>query len=514
MFKRKKKKELRYKKAGIWGSIKGTLRDIGSLFNFLSNEQVRKKTGQSIKSTQKDLWKGLGFLGSKRVLWPLILIALVVAGAYAAIYFLDKDRQSKAYLADANASLQAESFENAIASFEKVFELSKSGEPSTHLNYVQALLGHGDKEMTQKAVAKYAPEAGNVPGIKEVHRLVAFGLAQQPKGRVDLKRLKWHLDCSGEIDSIEMNVAWARYHLAVGNSRSALQCFQNAARINPLYFDQVISLYGSSGQKDLQAAAMRDAKPKLQDALKATPKNERCRLLLSKILYQERDYGSCEQLLLQGLQLTDSPAMKDAVASFKMEEYLRGDAPKSYEETLKMVDESLKLSPYNVLLPRVLEKVVASETQDEKGQLFELLEKATEVESTAMTAHDMLSIFYWKEKQTERAIEHAKVLYEMTPDSSVANNNLAFLLGEIEGGDLDRALELSRKAVAINPQSGSFRDTLGTILMKMEQYEEATIELKKALLQNVDDKAAVHKKLANSYDKMGLTELAKKHSEN
>ena len=511
---RKNKKQPRFKKAGFWGSIKGTLKDIGSVFNIFSNEHARKRTGQSIRSTQRDLWKGLGFLWSKKVLWTLTIFVLAAVGIFAGTYFLDKERQSKVHLAEATASLETKSFEDAVVSFEKVFELTNSVEPSTYVNYVKALTGQGDPKKTQEAIEKYAPGPGNVPGIKEIHRLVVFSLAQNPRRQVDLKVFKWHLECSGEIDSTEMNIAWASYHMAVGDSRAALTCFQNAAQTNPLYFDQVITLYGLSGQENLQAAAMKDAKPKLEEFLKTTPTDDKCRLLLSKILYQQGAHQSCEQLLLKGLQLTDSQVMRDAVASFNYEDYLRGVEPKSLDEALAMINSSLKLSPQNALLASVVQKILDEASIDEKGQVFELLEKATGEQSTAVTAHDMLSTFYWKENKVDRALEHAKSLFAINPDSGIANNNLAFLLGEADDPDLNRALELARIAIAKIPENGSFHDTLGTILMKMERYEEATIELKKALLMNIANKAAVHKKLAISYDKMGLKELAKKHSQN
>jgi tetratricopeptide (TPR) repeat protein len=51
-------------------------------------------------------------------------------------------------------------------------------------------------------------------------------------------------------------------------------------------------------------------------------------------------------------------------------------------------------------------------------------------------------------------------------------NSVAWYL-VTHGGDLDEALELSRKAVALKPTNGSYIDTLGWVLWKLGRKEEA-----------------------------------------
>jgi lipopolysaccharide biosynthesis regulator YciM len=77
---------------------------------------------------------------------------------------------------------------------------------------------------------------------------------------------------------------------------------------------------------------------------------------------------------------------------------------------------------------------------------------------------------------------------------------------------LSRAYQLALFAVGANPHNAEFRDTLGIILMKMNQYQEAVVEFQIALADNVVDAASVHEKLAICYEKLGHKMLSERHA--
>ena len=89
-------------------------------------------------------------------------------------------------------------------------------------------------------------------------------------------------------------------------------------------------------------------------------------------------------------------------------------------------------------------------------------------------------------------------------------NDLAWILSQEESPDLERALELAETAVSRVPESPRFRDTLGTVLVKLGRHKDAISELQLAL-SGVPDKNAVHQKLAFCYKSIGMNDLAKKH---
>ena len=66
------------------------------------------------------------------------------------------------------------------------------------------------------------------------------------------------------------------------------------------------------------------------------------------------------------------------------------------------------------------------------------------------------------------------------PDDASALNNYAYYLEE-KGGDMDKALEMSQRAVTLTPDNSTFLDTYAWILFKKGKYEEALEQMQKAM---------------------------------
>lgn len=71
--------------------------------------------------------------------------------------------------------------------------------------------------------------------------------------------------------------------------------------------------------------------------------------------------------------------------------------------------------------------------------------------------------------------EGAKSVYagilEQMPENFVVLNNLAYLY--YEDGELNKAMELARKAVGLQPKNADSVDTLAQILIQQDKYEES-----------------------------------------
>ena len=87
---------------------------------------------------------------------------------------------------------------------------------------------------------------------------------------------------------------------------------------------------------------------------------------------------------------------------------------------------------------------------------------------------------------------------------------MAWILAQGESPDLERALELAETAVNRVPDSPRFRDTLGTVLVKLGRHRDAISELQLAL-SGVPDKNTVHRKLSICYKSIGMNDLAEMH---
>lgn len=79
--------------------------------------------------------------------------------------------------------------------------------------------------------------------------------------------------------------------------------------------------------------------------------------------------------------------------------------------------------------------------------------------------------------------------YEMAllanPEDAMTLNNYAFYICE-SGGDIDKALEMAKEAIAIRPDSSTILDTYAWILFKKGEYKEA-LKYQESAIENAED---------------------------
>ncbi|NVM00694.1 MAG: tetratricopeptide repeat protein [Candidatus Helarchaeota archaeon] len=139
--------------------------------------------------------------------------------------------------------------------------------------------------------------------------------------------------------------------------------------------------------------------------------------------------------------------------------------------------------------------------------------KAVEIDSSVSETYFRLALSYFRLKRYDQALESvnnglrinpeelrflnlkADIVYNMgdfhkteaiydeifkiDPEYDIALNNYSYILAE-RGEKLDKALEMSKRAVKKKPRNGSYLDTLGWIYYKLNQYEEALKYMKEA----------------------------------
>lgn len=93
----------------------------------------------------------------------------------------------------------------------------------------------------------------------------------------------------------------------------------------------------------------------------------------------------------------------------------------------------------------------------------------------------------FKTGDVERSAKEYDVVLALNPESVLALNNYAYYLA-IGGGDLDKAEELSRKAVADQPDNATYLDTLAWILYLKGQYTEA-LEIQEKAMETLSEDA-------------------------
>lgn len=89
----------------------------------------------------------------------------------------------------------------------------------------------------------------------------------------------------------------------------------------------------------------------------------------------------------------------------------------------------------------------------------------------------------------------------LDPDNDVALNNYAYYLSERETR-LDKAKEMAKRALELNPENAAFLDTMGWVYFKLGEYEKAH-EYIRASIETGDASAEVMEHMGDVYDKLG-----------
>lgn len=156
-----------------------------------------------------------------------------------------------------------------------------------------------------------------------------------------------------------------------------------------------------------------------------------------------------------------------------------------------------------------LGKVLAREgKKDEAAQIYlELLKHRPNLPAP----HSFIASIYEGQGKLDEAETHYKKALEIFPDYVPAMNNLAFLYAE-QGKELNRALDLARRAKEIASYAAPIIDTLGWVYMKKELYDSAIEEFKTCIQINPRN-PVFHYHLGLAYFKTGKKDLAKKSFE-
>ncbi|PYL50411.1 MAG: hypothetical protein DMF32_04235, partial [Verrucomicrobia bacterium] len=135
-------------------------------------------------------------------------------------------------------------------------------------------------------------------------------------------------------------------------------------------------------------------------------------------------------------------------------------------------------------------------------ELQDLLAKSPKNSSALMT----LALVYERMKEYPKERDAYEQVLAIDPNFVPALNNLAFLYSE-QLNDLNKAYDLARKAHDLQPQDASAGDTLGWVLYKRGDYQQALSILQESAQAGENSEIQFH--LGMTAYMMGQTELAK-----
>lgn len=140
-----------------------------------------------------------------------------------------------------------------------------------------------------------------------------------------------------------------------------------------------------------------------------------------------------------------------------------------------------------------------------------ILERLVAAAPDAARGQFQLGVALERSGAVERAIPALQRAAALQPDFAAALNYLAYLWAD-RGENLEEALRLAERAVALDMQSGAFVDTLGWALFRLGRLPEARRLLERAHRLEGDDPAILDH-LGDLYLALGETGLARAHWE-
>ena len=220
----------------------------------------------------------------------------------------------------------------------------------------------------------------------------------------------------------------------------------------------IIDTYRAAKQLDKALASC-------EKALKASPEDKDLKLLYADILAEN---GSSEQAI-KNLQQMLSNSEEDAkIYSYMVQIYQRDKKFKEAEKVLISSEKHFK---------------------SKESYFF------------------MLGALHEREKEYEKAESDFKKVLELNPKHPAALNYLGYMWADRDV-HLQEALELLKKAVDLEPNSGAYLDSLGWAYFRLNQIEDAETYLKKAL-DRVRKDPTIHEHFGDLYYKKGQYEEAR-----
>lgn len=265
----------------------------------------------------------------------------------------------------------------------------------------------------------------------------------------------------------------------------------------------------SRGLASLDLGKFAEAKADLEEVVRLSPRSASALVNLAKVSLAQRN--TAEALDLYERALATDTQNFDAVSGVVATSIKLGQTQRAHSKINELIASSGGKADVIAAL-RYLNSTVFSAEKDVKSAEAELT-AAIELNENYLPAYSAYAGLLVGQNRTDEAVaQYKKVLekrpaaqvytmlgileesrgnnaeaessyrkaLEMTPESPIAANNLAWLIVESQG-NLDEALQLATAAVSKNQSVPGFYDTLGWVYFKKGLASPAVEQLKKAV---------------------------------
>lgn len=471
-----------------------------------------------------------GFASRRRFLrgLPALCAALVALACYSVATVTSPTTRGW-ILNDFNAAVANQAPERAVRIGQRLISDSRFSDPETLFEVSELHEQLGDTERSSAMIDLMAPE--QVKGYWRAHQKRAMKLAPEISRSNDSEVLRsafWHLKHSGYNDRDELLRAWAEYSLRVGDIHRALRWLEKLSVSDPQQLFGVADLAISLGDEQTAHRSLEKASRVYTKSIAQNPTSKSDRIYCALALAKLHRMDKAIETMVSGWRLTQDKDFADGLAELYVLQFDLDTAkhrdPKARFDELR---SALKWNDRNEQAHDRLIALYRSDANPElRNEISQFVHALTFENPGYEVSYFTLSTLEIIEGRTADAIANLRKVVALSPDLPPALNNLAWLLSEsqpeenhAEGNQaeksdhanhLEQAAELARRAVILDPAHSSYRDTLGTILLKQDKLSEAVVELELAL-KDAANPASIHRKLADVYRRLAQPDIAAGH---
>ncbi len=180
------------------------------------------------------------------------------------------------------------------------------------------------------------------------------------------------------------------------------------------------------------------------------------------------------------------------------------------DSSAALLQEALVALPYH---PRLLSLYGGVLQQQGRYQAaLSPLEKAYRLDPDDLSTISTLGLVYDALKMYSQLDSLYESALRKFPDNALLLNNYSYSLG-VRGVQLERALEMARRALAREPGSAAYHDTVGWIFFQMGDYQKARDYILKSLEIQPDNPEVVEH-MGDIFEKLGEREKAREYWQN
>lgn len=200
--------------------------------------------------------------------------------------------------------------------------------------------------------------------------------------------------------------------------------------------------------------------------------------IAGKFYEYTKNYEKAEKMYLGALNI--NPTYAQTLKRLAVI-YLLQDRPKDALKYINMIDELEQDVDYYLLKAECY-----SLDKDNKTAMM-ILEDALKSNPTNTQVLVFLASLYEEEGNIDKTLELVKKALEIEPENPVFQNFLGFMYAEM-GTNLDEALILIEKALKQEPENGAYLDSLGWVYYKKKDYKKAYKYITEALKYMPEEK--------------------------